>query len=95
MHDRQRRRYDKVLLMKTAVLTPAYGREYKSGVDVLRDYRDNKDFLLNDPKSRWYMKPINREQLLDSKYTDVQIRYNHHRNLIHGRIEEMTDEDDD
>ena len=74
--------------MITATLTPAYGREFKSGAEVLTHYRNNGDFLLNDASSRWYQKPINREQLLDSKYTHAQLRYNQLRNVIVINIQE-------
>jgi len=74
--------------MKTANLTPAYGREFKSGAEVLEHYRNNGDFLLNDGTSRWYMKPINREQLLDSPYTHAQLRYNQLRNVIVINLQE-------
>ena len=29
-------------------LTPAYGRDYKSGKAAIQDYKDGKDFILND-----------------------------------------------
>ena len=47
----------------TATLTPAYGRDYKSKEEVLKDFDANKDFVINDPVSKWDGKPVNKEQL--------------------------------
>jgi len=35
------------------VLTPAYGRDYKSADEVIKAYRDGKDFVLHNPTSRY------------------------------------------
>lgn len=43
-------------------VTPAYGRDYKSAAAAQTDWDANKDFILNDPTSRYDGKPINKEQ---------------------------------
>ena len=37
-----------------ATLTPAYGRDYKSKKEVLKDFLDGKDFIYNDPFRQCY-----------------------------------------
>ncbi len=36
-----------------SVLTPAYGRDYKTAEAVQKDYLEGKDFILNDVTSKW------------------------------------------
>ena len=50
--------------MSTLTLAPAYGRDYRSQADIVVDLVRDKDFLLCDPQSRWYGKPVNRSQLV-------------------------------
>ena len=40
-------------------LTPAYNRDYKNKAAVLTDWRNNKDFILNDITSPYDQRPIN------------------------------------
>ena len=35
-------------------LTPAYGRDYKTGPDALADWLKGKDFVINNPEMRTY-----------------------------------------
>ena len=53
-------------------LTPAYGRDYKSKTEVLKDFNDNKDFLAHTLDSTGY---TNKEDLIKLKYKTVTIRY--------------------
>lgn len=66
----------KTLPPKTAVLTPAYGRDYKSAEAARRDFDADKDFVLNDPTSKWFGKYINYHQVIEAGYDSVEIRFN-------------------
>ena len=56
-----------------AVLTPAYGRDYKSAKEVEDDFRQGKDFIFHDPSSRWDGKYCS---IRDFKTGDiVELRY--------------------
>ena len=55
-----------------STLTPAYGRDYKSKKEVLSDFNDNKDFLIQSFNGSGY---INREQIESLKENQVMIRY--------------------
>lgn len=59
------------------ILTPAYGRDYKSKKAVLDDWNSDKDFILNDMSSRWDGKPINKPQLTEEP--SIQFRYSGNR----------------
>lgn len=61
--------------MSGCTLTPAYGKDYKSKKAALKDLLANKDFILNDPLSRWDGKPANLEAILDSGYGRITVRY--------------------
>jgi hypothetical protein len=65
-------------------LVPALGRDYKSRAEVLADFNANKDFVLEDPRSRWDGKYINREQLIGQTVT---IRYANLRKSISVRVD--------
>jgi len=56
------------------ILTPAYGRDYKSGKQILSDWNEEKDFILanfQDPDCGRY---INKQQV--QKGERIQVRYN-------------------
>lgn len=59
------------------ILSPAYGRDYKSKDEVLADFNANKDFIINDIVSPWCGKPVNRGDLLnsDTKPMSIEFRY--------------------
>ena len=61
--------------MKSATLTPAYGRDYKSRKAVETDFNGNKDFILVDMFSPWNGKPCNKSDLASAGYGSVSIRY--------------------
>ena len=46
------------------ILTPAYGRDYKSKRAVLDDFNADNDFVLNDINSRWDGCYVNRPQIV-------------------------------
>jgi hypothetical protein len=58
--------------MENIIITPAYGRDYKSAKSALVDFDANKDFIVKSFSSPWDGKPVNKEQL--SGYV-VQIRF--------------------
>jgi hypothetical protein len=51
-------------------LTPAYGRDYKSAKALLKDFLEEKDFILHTPFNTTY---INRKQI--EKGTSIEFRY--------------------
>lgn len=61
------------------ILTPAYGRDYKSKKEVVADFEANLDFVLNDIRSPWDGKYINKEQIPPG--TRVQIRFSNLRKI--------------
>ena len=56
-------------------LTPAYWRDYKNKNDVITDFDNNKDFIINDMMSPWDNKSANKQDL-KGYYKSVKIRYN-------------------
>lgn len=55
-------------------LVPAYGRDYKTRAEVLKDWNENKDFTISDvSQGRWNGSYINKEQC--EEQTDVVVRY--------------------
>jgi hypothetical protein len=54
-------------------LVPAYGRDYKSKKEVLKDFNDEKDFIIADLFSDGTGRFVNKQQL--SAGTTVTIRY--------------------
>ena len=60
-------------------LTPAYGRDYRSKAALLADFKDDKDFIVNDVMSRWDGKAVNRPQIIGET---VKIRYNRLRSVM-------------
>ena len=62
--------------MNQAVLVPAYGRTYKNKQQVEADFRNGKDFILQNLADRWTGKPCNQSDLQKySTYSHVEIRY--------------------
>jgi len=56
-------------------LTPAYNRDYKNKNDVLTDFNNNKDFIVNDMFSPYDGKYCNKSDIKNT-YKSVKIRYN-------------------
>ena len=54
-------------------LTPAYGRDYKSGAEALKAWSDGKDFVINNPQSSTYCSVRDGEDL--SAGSRLQLRY--------------------
>jgi len=73
-------------LFERVQLTPAYGRDYKSKKAIQADLDADKDFILNDPMSRWDGKPINKTQLLDAGHKEVIVRYGKMRKVTTIKI---------
>lgn len=62
------------------VLTPAYGRDYKSIKALKADWDAGKDFLLNSPYGSTY---VNKEQVTEAngKGSKIQCRYKNNRSV--------------
>ena len=69
--------------MNTAVLTPAYGRDYNSPEAALAAFHADKDFIICTITDRWVGRPCNKSDLIQyGKYTHVEIRFDGERELI-------------
>ena len=65
------------------ILTPAYGRDYRSKQAVLDDFNADKDFILNDLYDPWDGRPLNRPQIIELKtVTEVTFRYDKLRKVF-------------
>ncbi len=62
-------------MKRTATLTPAYGRDYKSKKAVIEDLLAGKDFVLYDLMSSYNGKVCNLDDLRKAEYTSVHVRY--------------------
>lgn len=61
--------------MKFVTLVPAYGRDYKSKKEVLADWENGKDFIINDMSHPYDRKYINKTDAASEKGTTYNIRY--------------------
>jgi hypothetical protein len=69
-------------------LLPAYGRDYKSKREILRDFNGGKDFILSHLSSSGY---INKEQI--EVGTFIEFRYNRLQKLFIHKVEEKESQD--
>ena len=67
-------------------LVPAYGRDYKSKKEVMKDFNENKDFIINDISSRWDGKPANKNDLIKD-HDEVKIRYKKHQEIAIVKVD--------
>ena len=67
--------------MGQLIVSPAYGRDYKSAKAAKADWNNDKDFLVENFTDPYCGKPINKSQLSDTSYSSVQIRYSKMRKL--------------
>ena len=73
-------------------LTPAYGRNPKSGPDAIADLTGGKDWILNDPQSRWDGRYVNLPQLIDVGYKTVKLRFRRLRSETTVNIAHLKEE---
>jgi len=66
-------------------LTPAYNRDYKNKKDVLTDFNNDKDFIINDMFSPYNGKYCNKSDIKNT-YKSVKIRYNKLQKIIIVRL---------
>ena len=57
------------------ILTPAYGRDYKTKKAAVADFEANKDFIIENFDNVYCGKPANAEQLTAG--SRVQLRFDH------------------
>jgi hypothetical protein len=69
-------------MTRTAILTPAYGRDYKSKKAVMEDLLARKDFVLHDLMSVYDGKVCNLDDLRRAGYTSVHVRYDALRKVL-------------
>lgn len=76
--------YLKGLIMDNSItLIPAYGRDYKNKKEVLKDFEENKDFLIADFFHPYDGKPANKTDLKD--YSMILIRYNKLQKILNTK----------
>jgi hypothetical protein len=61
--------------MKAIILSPAYGRDYKSKAAAEKDFNDDKDFIIESFLNPWVGKPANKTDLVSAGYDFIEIRY--------------------
>lgn len=61
--------------MKRIGVVPAYGRDYKSKKAIQADLDAGKDFTITDIVHPDCGRYINKEQLIEGNYTEVNVRY--------------------
>ena len=66
-------------------LTPAYNRDYKNKKEVLTDFNNDKDFIINDMFSPYNGKYCNKSDIKNT-YKSVKIRYNKLQKIIIVRL---------
>ena len=66
-------------------LTPAYNRDYKNKNDVITDFNNDKDFIINDMFSPYNGKYCNKSDIKNT-YKSVKIRYNKLQKVIIVRL---------
>ena len=66
-------------------LTPAYNRDYKNKNEVLTDFNNDKDFIINDMFSPYNGKYCNKSDIKNT-YKSVKIRYNKLQKIIIVRL---------
>jgi transposase len=65
------------------ILLPAYGRDYKSKKEILKDFHDNKDFIYVNLGRNVY---INKEQIEPG--TTIEFRYGRMMKLALYKVQE-------
>ncbi len=69
-------------MTRTATLTPAYGRDYKSKKAVMEDLLAGKDFVLHDFMSSYNGKVCDLDDLRKAGYASVHVRYDALRKVL-------------
>lgn len=60
--------------MRSATVSPAYGREYSGRDAALRDWADGKDFVLHTLERDTYCSSRDARRLIDEGYTHLTFR---------------------
>jgi len=61
--------------MSHITVSPAFGRDFKSGKDAKAAWESGKDFIVQDFMSPWDGKPINLEDAKKAGFQEVNIRF--------------------
>jgi len=69
--------------MSWIIVTPAYGRDYKSKAEVLEVFNSNKDFVVASINHQHSGRYCNKQDLeKDRNISEVEIRYSKLRKLM-------------
>lgn len=66
-------------MQATVVLTPAYGKDYKSRNEAVEAYKSGKDWILHDPTSRWNGRYCSCRDFVGQT---VELRYNKKQDVV-------------
>lgn len=69
------------------ILQPAYGRDYKSKADLLKDFYAGKNFIINDFRHPYDGKPANINDLMLDQLTTVTFRFSKNRRVFTHTIQ--------
>ena len=71
-------------MTREAILTPAYGADYRKPKEAVAAFNIGRDFILHDRESRWDGKPCNIRDLNKyGNYTKIKIRFNRLQDFIY------------
>lgn len=72
-----------LIVGKTAVLTPAYGRNYCTSNAAVKDFNSGKDWILNDPTTMDKGAYCSKRDIFNNiEYDRVELRYNRNRDSV-------------
>jgi|AJXC01.1.fsa_nt_gi hypothetical protein len=67
--------------VQSTIVIPAYGRDYATAAEVLKDWNDGKDFIISDMSNQWNGKYCSIRDGLD-----VKIRYRKLQDFLFVRV---------
>ena len=69
------------------VLSPAFGRDFKSKKAVLEAFDADKDFIIESFDNPFCGKPVNKSQLIEAGEFSVMIRFSNMRKVVPVNLE--------
>lgn len=68
------------------IVIPAYGRDYKTREDVIKDWEGNKDFVIQDVSCKYNGKYINKNDAINGNVKEVKIRFNKLEDFVFVKV---------
>jgi len=69
------------------ILSPAYGRTYRSRAEVARAFEANQDFIIRDFGHPYEGKPVNKPQLQADGVRKITFRFHNDRKVFNYNLE--------